>query len=225
MPTVADVQSFAGGDSTGTVTDVGVEPTSTRTISDLVEDAGHLHNRAGLHVQDATELRSATTQLHTDTVLEMLRARASSHATQALQQLLAVLDGRGLAWRDIARLVGVSVPALRKWRNGEPATGENLLKVARLVALCEVLEEQALITDPASWLEVPLVDDVPVTGLDLYAGKRVDLLIRHALHNEADPEELLDEFRPGWREEFRGTFEFFTAEDGMPGLRLRDSDG
>ena len=38
-----------------------------------------------------------------------------------------------------------------------------------LVAFCDIVREQYLIDDVASWLEVPLIPQVPITGLDLLA--------------------------------------------------------
>lgn len=218
-------QPFAEGDATATVTEVAAEQPATRTIADLVEDVAWLNSRVHGHHQGAAQLHSETRQLHTDTLEELLRTRSDELASRPLTDLLAELGDQGLAWRDVARLVGVSVPALRKWRQGEQATGENRLKVARLLGLCDLLKEQSLIDDPASWLELPLVHDVPISGLDLCAAGRTDLLFRRALHHDADPEAILDEFDPGWRTTYRGAFEVFEAEDGLPGLRVRDVDG
>lgn len=219
------IAPFIDNDETSTVTSVAADEVRTRTIADLADDAGFLNSRVWLHHQDAAQLHGETTQLHTGTLRELLRTRSGELAAEPLVELLAMLADEGFAWRDVARLVGVSVPALRKWRQGEAATGENRLKVASLVALCEVLRDKALQSDPASWLELPMLEDVPVTGLDLYAANRIDLLFRRALHFDADPETILDEFDPSWRSTYRGAFEVFEAEDGLPGIRLRDSDG
>lgn len=216
---------FMGGDSTATVTSAPSEPPPTRTISELVDDVGWLTSRAGLHVHDAAQLHFETRQLHVDALSESIRARADVLARVPLRELLATLGEAGFAWRDVARIVGVSVPALRKWRLGEQATPENRLRVAGLIALCEQLLERAMIPDAASWLEVPLLEDVPVSGLDLLAGNRRDLVLRRALHHDADPESILDEFEPEWRSTYRSGFDVFQAEDGLPGIRPRDADG
>lgn len=218
-------QPFAEGDATATVTEVANDQTVTRTITDLVDDVARLNSRVHVHHQDAAQLHSETRKLHTDALEELLRKESDGLASQPLTDLLSELADYGLAWRDIARLVSVSVPALRKWRQGEPATGENRLKVARLVGLCRLLKEHGLIDDPASWLELPLVYDVPVSGIDLLAAARTDLLFRRALHHDADPEAILDEFEPDWRATYRGAFEVFEADDGLPGLRVRDVNG
>lgn len=222
--TQTETKAFAHGDATATVTEVVTEPAPTRTITDLVDEAAWLGARAGLLVQDATDLHNETNQLHADTLDELLRAQASELAARPVVDLIGTLGDAGFSWRDVARLVGVSVPALRKWRLGEPATGENRLKVARLVALSDLLEDKAMIADPASWLEVPIVEDVPICGIDLLAARREDLLFRLALQQGVDPESILDDFEPDWRSTYRGTFEVFEADDGHLGLRPRESD-
>lgn len=217
-----EVQSFTDNDRTATVTEVVIEQrVRTRTIAELVDSAGWLSSQVGLHVQDATQLQDKTNQLHSDTLHEFIRVRADDLATKPLTDLLRSLAGKGFAWRDVARLVGVSVPALRKWRQGEQATGENRLKVAQLLAFCELLEEKALVTDPVSWLEMPLVEEAPVSGLDLLAAHRVDLLFDRALR-ASDPEAILDEYEPDWRSTYSEAFEVFEADDGMLGLRPRE---
>ena len=223
--TQVEPQPFTSGDATATVTEILPEPAPTRTIADLVDDAGWLNSRTSLHVQDARQLHTETTQLHTDALEELTRTRAESLLSQPLTELLSQLADVGFAWRDLARVIGVSVPALRKWRHGEPATGENRLRVARLVALCDLLEEKAAITDVPSWLEVPLVEDVPITGIDLLAANRSDLILRRALHLGGDPAEIVDEVDPDWRTLYGRDFEVFEADDGLLGIRPRESDG
>ncbi len=222
--TQAEARPFSHGDATATVTEVVTEPAPTRTIAELVDEAAWLGTRASLLVQDATQLHTETNQLHADTVDELLRAHTAELAARPVVDLINMLGDAGFSWRDVARLVGVSVPALRKWRLGEPATGENRLKIARLVALCELLEDKAMIADPASWLEVPVIGDVPICGLDLLAARRDDLVFRLALQHGVDPESILDEFEPDWRSTYRGDFEVFEANDGLLGLRPRESD-
>jgi len=101
--------------------------------------------------------------------------------------------GYGLGWSDIARLVGVSVPAVRKWRHGGDITAPRLQGVARLAAFLNILEEED-VRDPAAWLNLPL-DDLDeeittdlVTKKAIYSsGGIIDLLAfakRHISHDE-----------------------------------------
>ena len=196
----------------------------TRTIQDVVDDIGYLRNRSELLVHDSRDLHESIGQLHSDSLDEELRSLTVRHAREHLPTLLDWLSTLGFSWRDIAKIAGVSVPAVRKWRRGESATGDNRQRVARIVALCEIAAERYIIADVAGWLETPLHPDAPLTGLDLMASERFDLVLALAREQPGDPERVLDEFEPDWRARYRSDVEVFTAPDGLPGLRLTGSD-
>jgi hypothetical protein len=86
-----------------------------------------------------------------------------------------------------------------------------------LVALCNLLSTRFLIDDVAGWLEMPLVSGVPVTGLDLLAENRIDLLLRWAGHVEANPDDILDEFDPTWRESAEANTKFLSELMALQG--------
>lgn len=219
MTETADSIEHTTGASIGLVGDT---QTHTRTIAELVEHVGFLKNRTRILVADSNDVHNSTDELHAETLEQLLRSTANQLNKEELPDLLDRLSSLGFSWRDLARLVGVSIPALRKWRNGEPASGENRLRVARLAAFCEIVSEQYLIDDPVSWLEIPLHIDAPVTGIDLVASDRLDLAFRLAGDEGADPESVLDQFEPDWRDRYRTSVEVFTADDGLPGLRPRE---
>jgi len=149
-----------------------------------------------------------------------LELRARDWARRDVPRLLRELSSqRGLGWIYIARLLGVSVQALRKWRNGEPATGEHRLAVARLAAFLDLLEDE-LISDPAGWLEMPLVAGYSPRHLDLYRAGRFDLLFELA-GLRITPEQALDELESDWRVRFRLEHEVFEAGDGHLSIRRR----
>ena len=58
--------------------------------------------------------------------------------------------------------------------------------------------------------------------MDLLAEGRFDLALRLARDQGSDPEAVLSEFEPDWKERHASTVEVFTGPDGMPGLRLSD---
>ena len=196
---------------------------ATRTIGDIVDKSGHLRNRTRILVNDSEHLHSLAEEQHSSTLESELRTRAHQRAGDGLTDLLEWLGDLGFSWRDVARLAGVSVPALRKWRSGGSATGKHRHRIARVVAFCEIAKQRYLIPDVAGWLETPLHPEAPVTGLDLLADGRFDLMLRLARDRGADPETTLEEFEPGWREHYTSPVEVFTAADGMPGLRLADT--
>ena len=196
----------------------------TRTIQEVVDDIGYLRNRSELLAHDSLDLHESIGQLHSDSLDEELRSLTVRHARELLPTLLEQLSTLGFSWRDIAKIAGVSVPAVRKWRRGESATGDNRQRVARIVALCEIAAQRCLVADVAGWLETPLHPDAPITGLDLMASERFDLVLALASEQPGDPERILDEFEPDWRARYRPDVEVFTAPDGLPGLRLTGSD-
>ncbi|MCY3562213.1 MAG: transcriptional regulator [bacterium] len=197
----------------------GVEA-PTRTISEAVEDIGYLRSQTGLLRDYSLDLHCSTEQLHSEALDAHLRTLASQRVREELSALLGELSDLGFSWRDIARTSRVSVPALRKWRQGAPATGENRRRVATMAAFCGIARDECLISEVASWLETPIHPDAPITPLDMIANDRWDLVLRLASTHGQDPELALDEFEPDWRERFESSVEVFTGPDGRPGVRL-----
>jgi len=211
------------GSPTGTSVGLGETVESpTRTIADLVDQAGLLKNRTRILVADSNEVHQSTEDLHIDFLSRLHRTLSLERTKESLSGLLDELSDLGFSWREIARVSGVSVPAVRKWRNGEPATGENRKRVSMVAALCELARNQYLIDDVASWMEAPLHPGAPVTVLDLVADDRFDLALQLASEQGTDPERVLDQFDPEWRERYTSSVEVFTAPDGLPGVRLTE---
>ena len=194
-----------------------VGPPETMTIaeraSDVADRAGHIRNRSTLVSRDAAEVQHDALRLQLD-------ARTARSARQDPAALLNQLSQMGFAWRDIARMVGVSVPALRRWRNGELPGGENRRRIAQLVAFAEIICDDHLVFEPASWMEVPIVSDAPTTPIDLYATGHLDVVFDLAA-DHCSPEAALDAAIPDWRERFRSNWEVGTAEDGQPYIRSK----
>ena len=115
--------------------------------------------------------------------------------------------------RDIARLIGVSVPAVQVATGRLGQWGESNERRRRLAA-CHMISEHYMVQDVAQWFESPILLGVPVTPLDLYAARHVDLVFRLA-SGKTDPEAVLGVFDPESRETYRSDFEVFEAEDGL----------
>lgn len=192
----------------------------TRTIAEWVEDIGHLRNQTNIIVNDSSDLHHSTQGLHNLALGQLLYTKATELAKKSLINLLEELNSLGFSWQGIARISGVSVPALRKWRHGHSATSANRQRVAMVAAFCRIAEENYLIEDVAGWLETPLHPSAPITGLDLVAEERYDLALELAGTRMQNPELVLDRFEPGWKERYRSQVEVFAAPDGLPGLRL-----
>jgi hypothetical protein len=219
---VADLLS-ADRTRTSAITDTPIQISKTRTIDELVEDIGYLRNVSRLIQDDILEAAHQAGEVHRQAFDVQLNVRARDLARQSACDLLEGIATCGFAWRDIARVVGVSIPAVRRWRLGEPPTGTHRIAIARFLALIEVLHVDHDISDVAAWMEMPLVSEAPVTGIDLAVAERfADLLDLAGKH--ATPEVLLDRWQPGWREHFRSDFEVFEAADGEMGIRMDSRD-
>ena len=203
---------------TGTLTTSPEQVTRTRTIDEVVAEVGHLRSRTRLLGEDVAETDREVGEVYREALAEQLDVKARMTAKRSVADMLGELAGAGFSWRDIAALVGVSVPAVRRWRQGEAATGANRLAVARIVALVEVLRDDHLVSDVASWMEVPLVSAAPVTAIDLAAAGLFQEVVEIAA-NHSTGEDVLDGAQPGWRERYRSDYEVFEAPDGELGTR------
>ena len=203
---------------TGTLTTSPEQVTRTRTIDEVVAEVGHLRSRTRLLGEDVAETDRDVGEAYREALSDQLDVKARMTAKRSVADMLGELADAGFSWRDIAALVGVSVPAVRRWRLGEPATGANRLAVARTVALVEMLRDDHLVSDVASWMEVPLVSAAPVTAIDLAAAGLFQEVIEIAA-NHSTGEDVLDRTQPGWRERYRSDYEVFEAPDGELGTR------
>jgi transcriptional regulator with XRE-family HTH domain len=176
-------------------TSMSNEVAGLRDRVDLLHaDVRDLHN--GARTQDLEEATSALTQREPRELLDVLAV------------------ARGMSWVDIARLVGVSIPALRKWRLGENVSSENRQKLARLTAFLDMIA-RAPIHDVAAWMEITLTSDTTLTPADIYLGDRVDLLLERAFERMT-AYQLLDQFDADWRRQHAADDRFTkrVADDG-----------
>lgn len=191
-----------------------IPETQTTVATVLTNDVGH-------HRSCARNLTANLDDLHKRSHHHEWVARTNERKRATTQDMLVELAELGFAWRDIARLIGVSVPAIQKWRRGEGTTGDNRIKVASLLAACDLITEHYMIQEVASWFEMPVLLGIPVTPVDLWASGRPDLVLEHA-SNHSKPEHVLSAWDPEWRERFRSDFEVFEAGDGELAIRPKD---
>ena len=171
--------------------------TSTVHLPSLAPPTSISNEVAGL--RDRVDLlNSDVRDLHNGVRTHDLEEATSRLAWREPRELLDVLAvERGLSWVDIARLVGVSIPALRKWRLGENVSPDNRRKLARLAAFLEMVAG-APVDDAAAWMELRLASDTTLTAADVYLAGRVDLLLDRA-YGRISGYQLLDDFDPEWR--------------------------
>ena len=191
----------------------------TQLISDLLDTYVGLSEERFIELQDIRTRRDGY-------LMELLETRTNQLARRSPAALAETLGAAyGFAWRDVARLASVSVPALRKWRLGEPAVPANLRRLAKVVAICDILHERCPdIADVASWLELPLSEQAPITGIDLLVAERYDLVSRHAGDQTSVGTAILDAYDPDWRTVYASDVKIYTGQDGFPSLRLGYTD-
>lgn len=199
----------------------GSQSINTPTLSELRQTAAQLNEDVGGHRSVAKVLHEDFDDLHHKTSEIEWRTGAAQRAKSSVLTMLNELAELGFAWRDIAQLVHVSVPAVQKWRKGEKASGESRQRLASFLSACDLVTNDYLVEDIASWFEMPLVASVPITSITLYAADRADLVFEHA-NGHADPEAILTQFDPDWREIYRSDFEIFEAGDGHESIRMKD---
>ena len=177
------------------------------------EQASHL-------VARTTTLSNDVRENHLKALVLEWRILATNRATASVKELLDLLADQGFAWRDIARMLGVSVPAVQKWRRGEKASGDNRSRLASLVAAQDLIASKYHVQEIESWFETPLIDDVPVTPIDLWAAGETFLVLEYA-SGHLNPEDALTRFDPSWRANYESQFETFRAEDGDLSIRSK----
>lgn len=208
-----DLQSDPG---TGGLSTATFDISSTRiTASEVTENIGALRGEARILTEDIS-------QFHQETWAEEWRTRTAARSKGAVKDMLAELSELGFAWRDVARLLGVSVAAVQKWRKGESHSGENRSKIAALLAACDLIAEHYGVQEIGSWFETPVLGGVPVTPLDLYASPAQRSLVFEYACGHTDPEVVLTSFDSTWRERYRSDFEVFLADDGERSVRLKE---
>lgn len=213
----------AGTASDSLVPSDPVVPTAAATGSTL-DMSGRIRIRAADIRDRAALLASDADGVHQRAQDYDLQQRAHIKARSAVPALVAELaTERGMSWSSIARLVGVTVGAVRKWRSEGAATAENRRALARLAAFLDLLEGFS-VEDPAGWLEMPLVDGYTVTATDLYRKGMQSSLLDFA-SMRVSVYDLMDEFDEHWRRTHRASFDVFKAEDGELALRRRHEDG
>ena len=132
--------------------------------------------------------------------LGLLTNKKAQHGSETLLEELAV--DRGLGWTDIARLCGVSISAVRKWRAGGALAPERRRSLSKLAAFLELLSEVGPVGDPVGWLMMPLVEQHTVTAADLYREGLDEDILEYA-QGPLSVEALLDRWNSSWRTETR----------------------
>ncbi|HUB72397.1 MAG TPA: hypothetical protein VL984_18390 [Acidimicrobiales bacterium] len=191
--------------------------TTEERVEELRERA-RLTDKAGFLRNDTASLSERAADIHHVSFSVQLDTMTTRLATQSPVRLLDELGDLGFAWRDIARMVGVSVPALRRWRAGERPTGDNRREIAQLLAFVKIIVDHGFVFEPASWMEMPVSSAIATTAIDLYSEGQLEIVFDLATHN-ITAEQALDLIEPDWRTSEESNWEVLVAEDGAPYIR------
>lgn len=209
MSTVTD-SAQVRRDSTTLVDPPDQTAATSVAIESLTRQYGDLRDEARLVNSDIVEGHHTARRWHLDD-------RTSVKARNGVSDLLRELAvDRGMTWSSIARLCGVSVSAVRKWRTGEAPSPESRLAVARLAAFIGLLDELP-VSEPAAWLAMPMMSGYTVTAEDLYVAGHADRLLDFA-SGQSDLSEVLGRLDKDWRTRYQSHFEVIEAGDGMPSI-------
>ncbi len=157
--------------SDSTLTKISPAENCERRAYDLLNERKAAVHRIKTDVEEQREW-------HERTVRALLAERGDIKAQLGLKGLLTELtEIHGLGWSELARLVSVSVPAVRKWRLGGDITTPRRVALSRLAALLELLGSEG-VQDPAAWLSLPLDGNGGVSKSEIFtAGHASDLLL------------------------------------------------
>lgn len=158
--------------------------------------------------------------LYAGRLLEATEANSRRSVVDLLSELSAE---HGVAWSDIAAMLGISVPALRKWRKTTSGTTpENHRKLAALAGFFALLADA--VAAPANWMSMPLVPGYNVTPADVYSDSHATALLDLAAGNAgANAPAVLDSIDAGWRDKWLSRYEVFRDDDGELSMRPREA--
>jgi hypothetical protein len=183
---------------------------------------------AAYHRDESGKEFDAAVVRHNDVQQEELDQRAYGLESVASEDILNALGNMGFLWSLVARVVGVSPTAVRKWRRGEQVSPAYHQSLAEFLAFCQFVGE----VDPRIqngvpyWLETPVVSETTLTRLDLYLmGHRIELL--NIAAERLTSHAALDKAVPNWSEKYARDNRFRTVfdDEGVPTIVMSSGDG
>lgn len=211
MPTPRDLTSTQSSQLALTAYETESTAQGTVTIRELTSAYAGLAGVVRVLDSDIKTGRRAVRTLDLD---DRTNAKAIASVDVLLDELAV---DRGLTWAEIARLSGVTVSAVRKWRAGDSISSESRRSLARLAAFLELLEEVGPVGDAAGWLGMRLTEHHTVTAADLYCDGRADDVLEYA-QGHLSAGEALDRWNPDWRSATRA--EWMIVDDPDAGRLL-----
>lgn len=166
-----DNVTWLNADSTVSSAVVAPKQPSTTSLISLKRtlDASELFDLKLEALQEAEQdLDDAGVELKKKYLTEW-RERCTKWGKQGHKEMLNTLWSDGFAWVDIARCLGVSVPAIQKWRGSDTKPSpDNFARIRDFMAAYEMLCSHNSGTVVADWFEIPVVSGTPITPFDIW---------------------------------------------------------
>jgi hypothetical protein len=136
--------------------------------------------------------------------------------TDMLDELLNL----GFSRTGIAKLVDVSVSQVQRWRAVDAWILAERLRVADLLAACDLLASRFGCVDPAAWFEVPLAPGCVIDMAEIYCAYHFDLVLDLA-SGRRSKEQVLDAYDPEWRDVPASMWEVCEDGEGHMSIHLK----
>ena len=187
----------------------------TKTQSETTIEALIATDEARVLREQAHGEHDASVDNHQSKYLDEWQQRVKEYSERSHQDILHSLWRSGLSWREIARLMKVSIAAIQKWRTGESPSSANFARLRDFAAVYDMVAAHKPNADIANWLDVPILTDVPIRPIDLWTDHADhEVFFEYAL-GSLKSEEALDAFDPDWRRRYREDgFATVVGEDG-----------
>jgi transcriptional regulator with XRE-family HTH domain len=158
------------------------------------------------------QIEPALASHHREERSAMLRQAAAQLAWQDPRDILRQLaTDYGMSWAAIARMVGVTSAAIRKWRRGESVSPDARESLAGLLAFLQHASSCQPISDIGSWLEMRVVPTATLTPIDLYTAGAGALLLDW-LAEYISVDEMLGHFDADWQTNYARDSRFEIGE-------------
>lgn len=187
-----------------------------KQLHDAVDQTGSLKVRAA----DLTRDVGVIHKVAIDALHRQLTDLTERQLKLSIEQVLnSLVRGYGMSWSDLARATGVTQQAIRKWRQGGRPSPESRTRLAELGA-CMALLQHADVSEPASWLELPIVSGYAPRRFDMFLSNHYYELVALA-RNEITPDEAIASLDPQWQARLLLRHEVFLDSDGKFSVKAR----
>lgn len=174
----------------------------------------------------AVKLTDDVVGFHSSVQMDEVQKGASELSLEDVPDLLSTISyDLGFSWALVAKMLGVTTAAIRKWRKGNVATPANRLALAEIVSFSRFVKKiNPRIDDVSLWMSTPISSETTLTAADLFAMGAKSSVLDFA-SGRLTATQVLDDSVSGWRENYvpDRDFKVVEAPDGMRSIVPADS--